>query len=121
MHRLKYHGAWAHVARTAGQEVAVKRLSILAFGFGLLLLSFPAAAQDKLVVSIWGGSWRDLVAETVAKKFTQKPAWPWSSSPAAPSTVSTRRNSPRATRRAILISQPRMSVGSTLTTTSTSN
>ena len=50
----------------------MKRLSILAFGFGLLLLSFPAAAQDKLVVSIWGGSWRDLVAETVAKKFTQE-------------------------------------------------
>ena len=50
----------------------MKRLSVLAFGFGLLLLSFPAAAQDKLVVSIWGGSWRDLVAETVAKKFTQE-------------------------------------------------
>ena len=50
----------------------MKRLSILAFGIGLLLLSFPAAAQDKLVVSIWGGSWRDLVAETVAKKFTQE-------------------------------------------------
>ena len=50
----------------------MKRLSVLAFGFGLMLLSFPAAAQDKLVVSIWGGSWRDLVAETVAKKFTQE-------------------------------------------------
>ncbi len=49
----------------------MKRLSVLALGFGLLLLSFPAAAQEKLVVSIWGGSWRDLVAETVAKKFTQ--------------------------------------------------
>ena len=33
-------------------------------------LAVPAAAQDKLVVSIWGGSWRDLIAETVAKKFT---------------------------------------------------
>jgi putative spermidine/putrescine transport system substrate-binding protein len=31
----------------------------------------PAAAQDKLVVSIWGGSWRDLVANTAAKKFTE--------------------------------------------------
>ncbi|MGE0851612.1 MAG: PotD/PotF family extracellular solute-binding protein [Hyphomicrobiaceae bacterium] len=50
----------------------MKRLSVLAFGFALLLLSFPAAAQDKLVVSIWGGSWRDLVAETAAKKFTQE-------------------------------------------------
>ena len=54
----------------------MKRLSILAFGFGLLLLSFPAAAQDKLVVSIWGGSWRDLVAETVAKNLHRKPACP---------------------------------------------
>ena len=33
-------------------------------------LAAPAKAQDKLVVSIWGGSWRDLIAETVAKKFT---------------------------------------------------
>ena len=48
----------------------MRRLSVLAFGLGLLLLSFPAAAQDKLVVSIWGGSWNDLVGETVAKKFT---------------------------------------------------
>jgi putative spermidine/putrescine transport system substrate-binding protein len=29
----------------------------------------PAIAQEKLVVSIWGGSWRDLVAATAAKKF----------------------------------------------------
>src|SRR5258707_5327459 len=35
-----------------------------------LLIAAPVQAQDKLVVSIWGGSWRDLVAETVAKKFT---------------------------------------------------
>ena len=49
----------------------MKRFSVLAFGIGLLL-SLPAAAQDKLVISIWGGSWRDLVAETVAKKFTQE-------------------------------------------------
>jgi putative spermidine/putrescine transport system substrate-binding protein len=40
---------------------------------GALLLAgtaTPAAAQDKLVISIWGGSWRDLVAQTAAKKFT---------------------------------------------------
>src|SRR5476649_2192648 len=39
-------------------------------------LAVPAQAQDKLVVSIWGGSWRDLVAETVAKKFTQETGVP---------------------------------------------
>ena len=36
----------------------------------LLVQALPAFAQDKLTVSIWGGSWRDLVAETAAKKFT---------------------------------------------------
>ena len=52
----------------------------------IALLPLPASAQEKLVVSIWGGSWRDLVAETAAKKFKQRPASMSSSSPAAPST-----------------------------------
>jgi len=30
----------------------------------------PAAAADKLIISSWGGSWKDLITETVAKKFT---------------------------------------------------
>jgi putative spermidine/putrescine transport system substrate-binding protein len=29
-----------------------------------------AQAADKLVVSVWGGSWKDMIAEIVAKKFT---------------------------------------------------
>src|SRR6266581_3112910 len=29
-----------------------------------------AAAQDKLVVSVWGGSWRDMVANIIGAKFT---------------------------------------------------
>jgi putative spermidine/putrescine transport system substrate-binding protein len=29
-----------------------------------------AQAADKLVVSVWGGSWKDMVADVVAKKFT---------------------------------------------------
>lgn len=40
-----------------------------------LLIGFsPAAAfaQGKISVSIWGGSWRDFVAEHVAKRFTQE-------------------------------------------------
>jgi putative spermidine/putrescine transport system substrate-binding protein len=41
-----------------------------------LLVAVPAYAQDKLVVSIWGGSWRDLVADTVAKKFTAETGVP---------------------------------------------
>lgn len=41
-----------------------------------LLIAAPAYAQDKLVVSIWGGSWRDLVADTAAKKFTDETGVP---------------------------------------------
>jgi putative spermidine/putrescine transport system substrate-binding protein len=40
---------------------------------GLLLagvLAGPAWAADKITVSVWGGSWKDMVAEVVAKKFT---------------------------------------------------
>ena len=44
----------------------------LCFAIAALALfsAVPAAAQDKLVVSVWGGSWRDMVAEIIAKKFT---------------------------------------------------
>lgn len=42
----------------------------------VLLMGSPAFAQDKLVISIWGGSWRDLVADTAAKKFTQETGIP---------------------------------------------
>ena len=41
-----------------------------------LTIVVPAQAQDRLVVSIWGGSWRDLVADTAAKKFTQETGVP---------------------------------------------
>src|ERR1700719_3695497 len=47
-------------------------LVIFALAIASLAIVLPAQAQDKLVVSIWGGSWRDLVADTVAKKFTQE-------------------------------------------------
>jgi putative spermidine/putrescine transport system substrate-binding protein len=50
----------------------MKRISTLAIALALALQALPAGAQDKLVVSIWGGSWRDLVADTAAKKFTQE-------------------------------------------------
>src|SRR5438128_5267904 len=35
-----------------------------------------ATAQDKLVVSIWGGSWRDMVADIIGKKFTAETGVP---------------------------------------------
>jgi putative spermidine/putrescine transport system substrate-binding protein len=51
----------------------MRRLLLAIFA---LAIAVPAQAQDKLVVSIWGGSWRDLVAETVAKKFTAQTGVP---------------------------------------------
>jgi putative spermidine/putrescine transport system substrate-binding protein len=38
---------------------------ILAASFGS-----PLYAADKLVVSVWGGSWKDMVADVVASRFT---------------------------------------------------
>jgi putative spermidine/putrescine transport system substrate-binding protein len=45
----------------------------------LVLAPMQAAAQDKqdkLVVSVWGGSWRDMVANIIAKKFTAETGVP---------------------------------------------
>src|SRR6266576_2378302 len=50
-------------------------LALFAVVFALAI-AIPAQAQDKLVISIWGGSWRDLVADTVAKKFTKETGVP---------------------------------------------
>src|SRR5215471_11925428 len=51
----------------------MKRLLLALFALAFVV---PAQAQDKLVVSIWGGSWRDLVADTVARKFTKETGVP---------------------------------------------
>jgi putative spermidine/putrescine transport system substrate-binding protein len=50
------------------EMAGMKRLLVLVLAF--LTCASPARAQETLVISIWGGSWRDLVAETAAKKFT---------------------------------------------------
>ena len=64
----------------------MKRLSMALGALALLLAPMPATAQDKLVVSIWGGSWRDMVAEIVGQEVHgRRPACRSSSSPAAPS------------------------------------
>jgi putative spermidine/putrescine transport system substrate-binding protein len=47
-------------------------LTALAF----VLAPMQASAQDKLVVSVWGGSWRDMVANIIAKKFTAETGVP---------------------------------------------
>jgi len=51
----------------------MKRVLIILFA---LAFTLPAQAQDKLIVSIWGGSWRDLVRDAVAKKFTKETGVP---------------------------------------------
>jgi putative spermidine/putrescine transport system substrate-binding protein len=48
----------------------MKRLCTALGVLGLLLAPITATAQDKLTVSVWGGSWRDMVANIIAKKFT---------------------------------------------------
>lgn len=47
----------------------MRRLFLTAAAIGLLA---PAAHAETLVVSSWGGSFRDLIAETIAKKFTEE-------------------------------------------------
>src|SRR5882757_7257773 len=49
-------------------------------GVALFLAPLPAMAQDKLqdklIVSVWGGSWRDMVAEIIGKRFTAQTGVP---------------------------------------------
>ncbi len=47
-----------------------RKLVLSAAVAAISLGSSAAFAQAKLSVSIWGGSWRDFVAENVAKRFT---------------------------------------------------
>ncbi|MGQ4273914.1 ABC transporter substrate-binding protein [Terrihabitans sp. B22-R8] len=46
--------------------------AILAASIGVASLASSAAAQEKLVVSTWGGSFRDLIDEAISKKFTEE-------------------------------------------------
>jgi putative spermidine/putrescine transport system substrate-binding protein len=48
----------------------MKRICTAIGALALLLSPLTAMAQEKLVVSVWGGSWRDMVAEIIGKKFT---------------------------------------------------
>ncbi len=47
----------------------MKRILVASAALAAILWAAPAFAAEKLVVSIWGGSWKDLVEQTVAKKF----------------------------------------------------
>jgi putative spermidine/putrescine transport system substrate-binding protein len=56
----------------------MKRVCVVLGASALFLTLFlaPATAQDKLVVSVWGGSWRDMVAEIIGKRFTAETGVP---------------------------------------------
>ncbi|HXW26614.1 MAG TPA: ABC transporter substrate-binding protein, partial [Xanthobacteraceae bacterium] len=54
----------------------MKRLCMALGALALMLAPLTAAAQDKLVVSVWGGSWRDTVDAVIAKKFTAQTGVP---------------------------------------------
>jgi putative spermidine/putrescine transport system substrate-binding protein len=43
---------------------------MISIALALLLVPMQTTAQDKLVVSVWGGSWRDMVDNLIGKKFT---------------------------------------------------
>jgi len=47
----------------------MKNLLTLATAVSLLA---PAAYAETLIVSSWGGSWRDMIQETIARKFTEE-------------------------------------------------
>jgi len=53
---------------------SMKRICMALAALALVLAAFlaptQASAQDKLVVSVWGGSWRDMVDNLIGKKFT---------------------------------------------------
>src|SRR5882762_10086335 len=46
-----------------------RQLTVIA-ALAAALLTTSATAADRLIISSWGGSWKDLITETVAKKFT---------------------------------------------------
>src|SRR5438034_7833145 len=48
----------------------MKRICMVIGALALLLAAVQASAQERLIISSWGGSWKDLITETVAKKFT---------------------------------------------------
>src|SRR5215471_6851616 len=54
------------------RDSSMKRIGLALGALALCLGLAPAvaAAQDKLVVSVWGGSWRDMVANIIGAKFT---------------------------------------------------
>jgi putative spermidine/putrescine transport system substrate-binding protein len=56
----------------------MRRHSLLAFviTISILSLSLPVLAAEPLVISVWGGNWKDTVEKVIAKPFTAKTGIP---------------------------------------------
>jgi putative spermidine/putrescine transport system substrate-binding protein len=48
----------------------MKRNLVAGVVLAALAWSLPAQGAEKLIISSWGGSWKDLIAQTAGKKFT---------------------------------------------------
>lgn len=47
----------------------MKRMIIASAALAVGLWAVPASSAEKLIVSSWGGSWKELIEQTIAKKF----------------------------------------------------
>src|SRR6266702_4146858 len=65
-------------SRRRSKEALMVRRSVVTWLTVSILLITPVAsfAQGPLVVSVWGGNWKDTVEQIVAKPFTAKTGIP---------------------------------------------
>jgi putative spermidine/putrescine transport system substrate-binding protein len=49
--------------------MSMKRILVASAALAVSLWAAPVLAAEKLVISSWGGSWKDLIEQTIAKKF----------------------------------------------------
>src|SRR5262249_21086786 len=62
---------WHQTDRRANRKrLGITRICMIMPALAVFLAPLQAVAQDKLVVSAWGGSWRDMVDNLIGKKFT---------------------------------------------------
>src|SRR5207253_7362812 len=62
--------------RLEGGLLMAHRPILAALVVVLLLAAGPAPAADPLVISMWGGNWKDTVEKVIAKPFTAKTGIP---------------------------------------------
>src|SRR5690242_7671569 len=69
-------GSQRTMPRRRAEGCKMKRMWVVLGALLLALAPVGTAAQDKLVVSVWGGSWRDMVDGIIAKRFTAETGVP---------------------------------------------